>query len=278
MQALTEANNSTLAGFTDGRLPNLKELSSIVERKCFNPAINEAVFPGTPSAFFWSASAFANDSNVAWVVVFNDGFDGVGGKFNSGRVRLVRGGQLFDSFQFTIGGLVSGLAGSGLVLQNNGGDNLSINANGSFTFPIGLTDGAAYNVTVQTQPGSPSQTCTVGNGSGNLSGANVTNVTVNCTTNTFTVGGTVSGLAGSGLVLQNNAGDDLPIGADGTFTFATALTDGSAYDVTVQNQPNNPSQSCTVGNGSGTLSGANITNVMVSCTTNTFTIGGMVSG
>ncbi|MGH8557635.1 MAG: DUF1566 domain-containing protein, partial [Methylococcales bacterium] len=113
VQALTEANNSTLAGFTDWRLPNLKEFSSIVERKCVNPTINESAFPATPSSFFWSASAFANGSVGAWVVVFNFGFDSFDFKFNTNQVRLVRGGQLFDSFDinqtYTVGGMVSGL-------------------------------------------------------------------------------------------------------------------------------------------------------------------------
>ncbi|WP_198084936.1 hypothetical protein [Variovorax sp. E3] len=53
----------------------------------------------------------------------------------------------------------------------------------------------------------------------------------------FTIGGTVTGLAGSGLVLQNNAGDDLAVGADGSFSFATSLDDGADYGVTVKTQP-----------------------------------------
>ena len=51
---------------------------------------------------------------------------------------------------------------------------------------------------------------------------------------TYTVGGTVSGLQGSGLVLQSTGGDDLPISADGAFVFATRVADGSAYAVTVK--------------------------------------------
>ncbi len=81
----------------------------------------------------------------------------------------------------------------------------------------------------------------------------------------YTVGGSVSGLAGSGLVLQNNAGDDLPITADGSFTFTTPLVDGEPYAVTVLTQPAGLSQTCDVTNGNGTLVGADVTNVSVTC-------------
>ncbi len=71
----------------------------------------------------------------------------------------------------------------------------------------------------------------------------------------YTVSGTVSGLSGT-LVLQNNGVDDLTLTADGAFTFATALVDGSAYDVTVLTQP--VGQICTITAGSGTLAGADV--------------------
>jgi len=83
---------------------------------------------------------------------------------------------------------------------------------------------------------------------------------------TFTVGGTVSGLeTGNSLTLQNNMGDDLHITDNGNFTFATALTDGSDYAITVKNQPTDPKQLCEVTNGTGTLSGENVSNVDVTC-------------
>jgi hypothetical protein len=82
---------------------------------------------------------------------------------------------------YTIGGTVVNLAGAsgGLVLQDNGGDNLLVNANGTFTFPTPIASGGAFNVTVQTQPSNPVQTCAVTNGSGTAT-ANVTSVLVNC--------------------------------------------------------------------------------------------------
>jgi len=69
------------------------------------------------------------------------------------------------------------------VLRNNGGNDLAINANGAFTFTAALADGSAYAVTVAAQPGSPSQTCTVSNGSGSLAAANVSTVAVACEIN-----------------------------------------------------------------------------------------------
>ena len=179
---------------------------------------------------------------------------------------------------YTVGGAVSGLIGSGLVLQDNGGDDLPISAAGTFTFSQTVGSGVAYAVTVKTQPTNPNQTCTVVGGSGTMGSANVTDVAVNCATSTFTVSGTVSGLAGSGLILQDNAGDDLPIPANGNFSFATAVASGATYAVTVKTAPTNPTQTCTITNGTGTIGAANITNVAVVCAVNTYTVGGSVTG
>ena len=88
---------------------------------------------------------------------------------------------------------------------------------------------------------------------------------------TYTVGGVVTGLNGSGLVLQNNGGSSLPVSSLGAFTFTGALSSGAAYSVTVATQPSSPTQSCVVNNGSGTVSAANVTNVAVDCTPVPFT-------
>jgi hypothetical protein len=178
---------------------------------------------------------------------------------------------------FTIGGAVTGLAGSGLVLRLNSGNDLSIVGNGPFAFGTALQSGAPYAVSVRSPPTNPSQQCTVNNGSGTVAG-NVTNIAINCVSNSFTVGGTVSGLAGSGLVLTLNGANDLPIGSDGSFTFATSVLSGAQYRVRVATQPANPAQVCTVASGDGTIGNTNVNNVRVSCAANTFSVGGTVSG
>jgi len=87
-----------------------------------------------------------------------------------------------DGYSYSVGGTVDGLAGSGLVLQNNGGDDLSISANGSFTFSKAVANESAYAVTIKTQPRALSQTCTVSDGSGTINKSPVHSVRVSCVT------------------------------------------------------------------------------------------------
>ena len=179
---------------------------------------------------------------------------------------------------FALGGTVTGLAGTGLVLQNNGVDELAITANGGFGFPAPIASGATYSITVKTQPSGPAQSCSVTNGTGTMGSADVTTVAVNCATGTFTIGGTVTGLQGSGLVLRNNGGDDLTITGNGPFQFPAMLASGATYSVTVQTNPTSPAQNCAVTNATGTVNGASVANLTVTCMTNRFTIGGSISG
>jgi hypothetical protein len=199
---------------------------------------------------------------------------GSGGGLNGGGSGGNGGGN--GGGPFTIGGSVIGLAGTGLVLEDNGSDDLPVANNGSFTFKIAVS--GPYSVFVKTQPSVPAQTCSVANGTGTAKG-NVANVVINCGTTGLTVGGSVSGLIGSGLVLQNNGGDNFTVSGSGNvpFTFATPLSPGAAYAVTVLTQPKSPPQVCSVVNGSGTVT-MNINNVQVSCTQPGFTISGSVVG
>ncbi len=163
----------------------------------------------------------------------------------------------------TVGGSVGGLVGSGLQLQINGGQTLAIAADGAFAFPTALPFGAAYDVVVAAQPEQPWQTCTVADGSGTIGDADVTDVAVTCTTDAHTIGGSVDGLAGDGLVLQLDGGETLPIAADGAFVFATPVPSGNAYAVSVAGAP--AGQGCTVERGSGTVAGSDVTDVAVHC-------------
>ncbi len=81
------------------------------------------------------------------------------------------------------------------------------------------------------------------------------------TTDTFTIGGSVSGLDGT-LVLQNNGTDNLSITEDGDFTFDTEIEDGDGYEVTILTEPSG--QTCSVTEDSGTAT-ANVTDVEIVC-------------
>lgn len=83
-------------------------------------------------------------------------------------------------------------------------------------------------------------------------------------TPTYSIGGTIGGLTGSGLVLANGNDTVSPATGATSFTFATELGSGTSYAVTVKTQPS--SELCQVANGSGKVASAAVTSVMVSCT------------
>ena len=172
---------------------------------------------------------------------------------------------VFTVNSYSIGGTVTDLTGSGLELALNGVvETLAIAGDGTFEFNTALDHDTNYAVTIASEPTGPSQTCTILNDSGTINAADITDVRVTCVTNQYPVGGSVTGLVGDQLVLQNNGADDQVLGADGGFTF-TAQDDDSSYNVTVLTQPNDPLQLCTVSNGAGQISGAEVIDVAVDC-------------
>ncbi|MEJ8853429.1 beta-propeller fold lactonase family protein [Variovorax robiniae] len=200
-----------------------------------------------------------------------------GGSGTVGKDDIVNVAVICSTTSFNVSGSVEGLAGGGLVLQNNAGDDIPVSASGQVDFGD-IASGANYAVTVKTQPTNPVQTCTVGKGTGTVNDVAISDVSVVCSTNSYTVGGTVAGLAGSGLVLQNNAGDDFTVDGNGNFSFSQKVASKGAYAVSVLTQPTSPSQTCTVNNASGNVVDSAVSNVTVSCAVNSFLVKGTVSG
>ena len=191
---------------------------------------------------------------------------------------------------YTIGGTVTGLApttgdagladpgAGGLVLQN-GAEKIRVNANGSFTFATKVPANGSYDVTIAEQPTNPAHTCTVSGGKGTVVAGNIATVTVNCSIDTFTVGGHVTGLAGSGLQLRIDDRENVDINVnDGTYAFPTVLPSGASYSVVVNANPTNRWQTCTIANATGVIADGDVADVDVTCADNTYTVSGTISG
>lgn len=167
---------------------------------------------------------------------------------------------------YPVTGTITGLTSGGLVLLDNGTDATAIGVNAAqFIMPTPIPYGSPYSITIQSQP--TGLTCSISGGAGTMGPAGTT-VNVSCSTNTYTVGGTIAGLTASGLVLVDNGADAVAESANAThFTMPTPVAYGGAYLITVQSQPT--SLVCTVSNGAGIVGAGAITNVAITCARNT---------
>jgi hypothetical protein len=162
---------------------------------------------------------------------------------------------------YTIGGSVTGLAsGASLVLQDNGGDNLTLGANGSFAFASKIAGGGSYAITVLTQP--TNQNCTVTAGSGTASAA-VTTVAVSCTNTMVSVPNVIGSSQAAATTTITGAGLKL-----GTVTMQSSTTVASGNVIS-----ENPAAGTSVASGSAVA-------LVVSSGTaaSTVTLGGTVIG
>ena len=175
---------------------------------------------------------------------------------------------------YSVGGGVNGLSASGLVLAN-GSDTVAVPSGATaFTLPTSVAQGAGYAVVVMSQPAG--EQCSVGSATGTIAGANVTNVAVTCSVLAHSLGGTISGLPSTGLVLSNGGDTVAPAAGAPSFTFATPVAEGGTYAVAVQAQPSGAT--CSVGSGSGTMGSSDVDAVSVTCSPNAYHLSGTISG
>jgi hypothetical protein len=156
-------------------------------------------------------------------------------------------------------------------------------ANGPFNFdPEKVADGDTYLVNISLQPAG--QTCAVTNGSGTVAGAAVTNVSVTCSSSTtdYAIGGTITGLTGAGLKIEDTPSSALTVSSGATtFTMPNRRGNNYEYDVGIAVQP--AGQTCVLLKSHGIVNNADVTNIDVRCIANltdpivgTYTVPGLV--
>ena len=166
-----------------------------------------------------------------------------------------------NTTSINLSGTISGLTDSGLVLSN-GISLVSISSGATaFSFPSRVLIGSQYSVQVAKLPAT--LICTVANGNGYAAQNNdISNVAVSCVARN-NLGGTITGLAASGLILANGSDTVQPAAGAQSFTFAGKVGQGFSYGVTVLQQP--AGETCTVANGTGVMGAGDINSVQVNC-------------
>ena len=169
-----------------------------------------------------------------------------------------------------LSGSISGLDRDGLVLVNkNTGEKLTITAGAvNFAFTKLASVDEQFDIEVDTPPAGA--TCTLTGNTGQANAYTAYYIAVSCKDNPFKLGGTVTGLDSTGLVLANGP-DTVAVpppatpGASVSFTFPTTVGNGSPFGVTVLAQPQNTSKVCTATNNTGTMPQSDYSPVTVIC-------------
>jgi len=173
-----------------------------------------------------------------------------------------------------ISGTAFGVTKTGLVLTNNGGDDLAVNPSStsnaavSFVFSKLVETDGGYNVQVKSVPSNveKKEDCVVTRGSGKAV-FSVSNIEVVCKIRSHALGGTIVGLAGASNLALVNGTDRLDVTPAGTATQSFAMkpvSEDTVYGISILRQPDG--RTCTVENPSGTMLAADINNVVVRCT------------
>jgi hypothetical protein len=173
------------------------------------------------------------------------------------------GGDLYLS-----GTITSGVTKDGLVLTNNGGDDLAIPAGAtSFQFANRVSTDDQFDIKVKSKPSNVAD-CYIQNGTARANYYTIAQVSMYCVIKTHNLTVQINGLTGSGLVLINGT-DRQPVAPGETSKLMAPVYEDGPYGIKVLQQP--AGQTCTVsgggsGNGSGTMGSTDLNgDVVVNC-------------
>ncbi len=182
---------------------------------------------------------------------------------------------------YSVGGSLNegDVIGEGLVLKLNGDQTVSISPDDEeFVFSEEIEDGSSFQISVDAPPRGPLQTCTVSPSSGEIDGADILDINVSCNTQSFRVGGNVSGLQGSGFRLELSDGQGYSPSGDGEFTFNSRLDDQTSFSVSIARQPELPDQQCALSGHEGVVDESNYMDIEIHCATDLYAISGEIHG
>jgi hypothetical protein len=174
------------------------------------------------------------------------------------------------SGDLVLSGAVSGVTADGLVLQNNGGDDLVVPAGASsFQFPNRVSTDDQFNITVKSSP-SNAEKCVVTNGSARANYWSIGQISVSCILKTHKLTVAINNLksTSTGLVIVNGP-DKKTVPAGATSIDMDPVYQGAAYGISVLTNPTG--QTCSVsggdtGTGTGTMKEADLVGtVVVTC-------------
>jgi hypothetical protein len=174
--------------------------------------------------------------------------------------------------------LVVGLGGvtkAGLTVSNKGGTPLAVAPGAAFSFPDLIPIDSDYDIKVVTQPPNTIPgSCVVNNGKGNTGPYSPQNISIVCVVTTYTLGGTVSGLTGGDLEVNNGAQSIKILKNATTFNMSTPTTafpkmgevpEDKPYGLTILKQP--ASGTCVIANPNGIMPAGPVNNIVITCTT-----------
>lgn len=137
-QALAYSEALNCGGYTDWRLPTIKELQSLVDYSRYNPAIDTACFPKAVVSRYWSSTTDPVSTSSAWCIHFNDGGDDSYDKLGNANVRAVRSGISGTSGNLVVSPL------SRTVTQDAGTTTFSVSNTGTMFWAAAVTSGGDW--------------------------------------------------------------------------------------------------------------------------------------